>query len=391
MALLACLWHVTLRHYGSGVTHAPESAPWVLNHRAQHLLNVAMASGKDKTIIDAAVHIRSHGQLSGPGFSNHSHTAPTGGIFKNPWAWWQYRRTASAAHAAPGPDFDGEYFSQLLRQIRAMPGDYRARILARAPPGSSGPNKNSASVPVVTNRYVTWLASRAPNHLTPVVSLVPGATAVGQRLTHWIKQGVKHIRWLPVRQHINLASPAAKMFYNKLAKAHAKLMLPVGRVRDGKGKPQWIRPGAIKPALAAGVSVELTLAGASGPNGQQLMPALFHLLATSKHAKHITIDLTGVLSNHAPRTLLKPLLAHPQYYRNLQYASNYPHSAVAGRIDVHQLAAAGFINPKLVTPLEAIDKVNPLAFSLVVMRNVHLPQTQLGFPSSVFESKKSLE
>ncbi|WP_111747474.1 hypothetical protein [Salinisphaera orenii] len=381
-----CVWQFALTYYGRGWGHEPASAPWVLGHRARELLTNATSTGKQKTLVDGAVHVRTHGQLSGPDFVNRSHTAPSGSIVGQPWAWWRNRVTASAAGAARGPSFDGEYVSRLLRQIRALPGDYRAYILARSRPQGGAEN---ASAPVVTNRYVAWLAERAPQQLMPVASILPGRANAGQNLAHWVEKGVQRVRWLPVRQHIDLTSAAARTFYKKLAQAKVTLNLPVGAVRDRHGTYRWISPAAIKPMLAAGVDVELTLADARGPKGQELMPALFHLLATSDHAKQITISLANVLAGKRPQQVLKPLLAHPQYYRHLRYASGYPQPALAGRIDVEALADDGFIDRSLVPPLKAIYDVNPLAFALVVMRRVHLPHTRLGFPESVFVRKKS--
>lgn len=376
------LWHLALSHYGRGWTLTPESADWVLEPRARELLHQKSGDKTTKTVVDGAVHILSHGQLSGPNFVNKSQTAPAGGVLGGPWVWWHYRLEANAAGVDPGIHFDAEYVSRLLRQIRALPSDYRARILARAPPQERSGRR--ATAPVVTNRYVVWLADQASDALEPVISITPGRSDAVQSLERWADEGIDWVHWLPARQNINLASDASQRFYKALARNDVALMLSVGQVRDRKGHRYWVAPDSIKPALEAGVDVRLSLAGSRGSKGQQLMPALFNLLGTARHAERITIGLAGVLSGDKPERILKPLLAHPQYFDQLRYASGYPESATAGAIDVEQLANDGFIDQSLVQPLNSIYEVNPIGFTLAVMRHVHLPHTRLKLPDRVY-------
>lgn len=381
-AVLGPRW---LARHGAGWTHDPEDAPWVLPRAAHKQVEQAFAGMDGQPIVDRGVGVISRGQLSGPGFANHSrergrNVAAIGG--------WLSRRLRDRAAGIVAPaTADADYVSRLVRQIRAMPGAYRAEISARDGAfDAHGRPLTDLPLPVVSNRYVDWLADeRAPDALRSEVSIQPRRPDAAAALKRWAAAGVHDVRWWPAAQHIDLDGQAAKAMYRLMAAHDMRLDVAIGRLSPIGHDPVWIAPAAVEAALDAGVAVRLRLGDTQGDQGQQLMPGLFALLHrhADEHAK-LTISLAGLLRGDRPKTELEPLLQHPQYFDHLRYASGYPGIARADAIDLDALAAAGFISSDDASALRAIYDVNPLLFALVVMRHVHLPYTSLRLPATVF-------
>ena len=385
--LVVVLWPRWLARHAAGWTHDPEEAAWVLPAASQKLIKQAFAGTDGHAIVDHGVGVVSRGQLSGPDFSNDSqergHGVPAIGV------WLSRTLRDRAAGIMHDDTADADYVSRLLRQIRAMPKPYRAEITGRAGVfGRHGAPLDEQPEPIVSNRYVAWLAGRAPKVLSAEVSIHPRRPDAAAALERWAKAGVHDVRWWPVAQRIDLKGRAAKAAYKVMAAHHMRLDVAVGRLQRSDHDPAWVAPASVEAALNAGVAVRLRLGGARGPHGQQLMPALFSLLRRHAGAKPaLTISLAGLLSGDRPKTELEPLLQHPQFFAHLRYASAYPAIARADAIDLDALAREGFISRADVAPLRAIYDVNPLLLPLVVMRHVHLPYTTLCFPATAFTAQ----
>lgn len=388
LAVVALLGTALVRfwwaRHGAGWTHDPEDAAWVLPAASQQLIERAFADADDRPVLDRRALIVSRGQLSGPGFSNDSRAHGRAGPSI---AVWLSRRLRDEAAGVVRPETaDADYVSRLVRQIRAMPGPYRARIMARDGvfDDQGAPRVDNAE-PTVANDYVAWLGQRVAPVLKPVVSIHPQRPDADQALTKWAAKGGDEVVWWPVRQRIDPTGAAAKAAYKIMAEHDMRLIISVGQLHNADGENRWIAPSAIRPALKAGVSVRLRLGRATGSEDQNLMPALFRLLReTGDNEVDLTVSLAGLLTGDRPGTELEPLLEHPQFFARLRYASGYPRIARAGAIDLDRLAAEGFIARADVAPLAAIYDVNPLLFTFVVMRHVHLPGTGLALPGTVF-------
>ncbi|HET7313795.1 hypothetical protein [Salinisphaera sp.] len=385
LALLVVIcWPRWLARHGAGWTHDPEDAAWVLPAASRALIEQAFSGLDGQVIVDHGVGVISRGQLSGPDFSNHSRERDYGAAAIGAWLSQSLRERAAGIIDADTADAD--YVSRLLRQIRAMPGPYRAEITARDGVfGQHGAPLDDQPGPTVSNRYVAWLAGRAKKALAAEVSIHPRRPDAGAALKRWAKAGVRDVRWWPAAQRIDLHGAPAKAAYKIMAAHHMRLDVAVGRLRPPNHVPVWVAPAAVEAALDAGVAVRLRLGGATGDAGQRLMPALFALLRRHGDAKPaLTVSLAGLLTGDRPGTELEPLLQHPQFFDHLRYASAYPASARADAIDLEALTRSGFIAGADVAPLRAIYDVNTLLFALVVMRRVHLPYTSLRFPARVF-------
>lgn len=382
--LIVLLWPRWRGRHGAGWTHAPEDAAWVLPDASHKLIKQAFADTDGHAIVDHGVAIVSRGQLTGPDFTNDSHERRHGATAIGVWLSQSLRDRAAGIVAADTADAD--YVSRLLRQIRAMPKSYRAEISGRAGVFSKqGAPLDGQASPHVSNRYVGWLAGRAPKVLVAEVSIHPQQPDAEAALKRWAKAGVHDVRWWPVAQRIDLDGKAAKAAYKVMAAHDMRLDVAVGALRRSDHDRAWVAPAAVEAALNAGVAVRMRLGGANGNDGQQLMPALFSLLRRHGSAKPaLTISLAGLLTGNRPKTELEPLLQHPQFFGHLRYGSAYPSIARADAIDLDALAGAGFIARANVAPLRAIYDVNPLLFALVVTRRVHLPYTTLRFPAAVF-------
>lgn len=395
------VWHRALDHYGGHWRLAPEDAPWVLSDAARSLIKQSFAGLGDAAVVDHGAWVVTRGRLSGDTFVNRSQLA--GGVTPGPPTWLGRQWRAHAAGIADSPQPDAVYMSRLVRQIDAMPGDYRLWLQAQDAAGrASQPSSRDASdttgssiahgnappprQPVVTNRYVHWLASRAPDSLQPIVSIAPGQP---ERLARWAGAGITHMRWNPARavatdDASKPADAANQTLFKALAAQDIRLQIAVGQQRAADGSRVWIVPSVAEPALSVGVAVELVLGGATGDDGEQLMPAVFRLLDKHDQADALTVSLAGVLAGDRIDTELRPLLQHPQFYSRLVYASDYPDSAAPGAVDLGALVDQGYIDADRQAALREIYRVNPLLFVLTTMRSLHLPETHLSLPAAVF-------
>lgn len=395
------VWHRALDHYGGHWRLAPEDAPWVLSDAARSLIKQTFAGVGDAGVVDHGVRVVTRGRLSDDTFVNRSQLA--GGATPGPVTWLERQMRAHTAGIAGDPQPDAIYISRLLRQVDAMPGDYRlwlqAEDAAGRPPQPSSPDASDTTgssiaqgnapplrQPVVTNRYVHWLASRAPDSLQPILSIAPGQP---DRLARWAGVGITYMRWNPARAMAaddasQPAGAATQTWFKALATRDIRLQITVGRQRAADGSRVWVAPSVAEPALSAGVAVELVLGGPSGDDGEQLMPAVFRLLDKHDHADALTVSLAGVLAGDRIDTEMKPLLQHPQFYSRLVYASDYPDSAAPGAVDLGALVDQGYIDADRQAALRDIYRVNPLLFVLATMRSLHLPETHLSLPATVF-------
>ena len=392
MAAIAVLavagWCAALDRYAGGWTHQPADAAWVLPETAQDLIDDTF-DHLDGAVVDHRVGLLTDGQLAAAavdeGAQAGSEAMPPGGPFD--WA-----RRAARRHAAgmgDGVFADAEYVSRLLRQIEAMPGDYRARVFARdAVYDAQGERDDAATTDFVANAYVVWLAERAPGRLVPVVSVHPAREDAAKALNQWAERGVTHVSWLPVAQRIDLDSQAAIAAYAAMAGEDMTLHTRVGHWESANGEEDTIDPAALKPALDAGVDVSVAIGDVDTAPDGDVMESLFALLRQPAYNAHLSVELGNVVEAGRLTDVLTPLLQHPQFFDRMRYASAYPDPALARAIDPARLADHDFIDPALVEPLRAIYDVNPLLFALVTLRNVRLPTTGLHFPASVFTHER---
>ena len=377
-------WRAALDRYAGAWTHQPEDAAWVLPDTAQTLVEQSFAD-LDGAVVDQHVDLITDGQLAsaavGGGAQADVRASPSG----SPIAWARRRAVRHAAGMGDGVFADAEYMSRLLRQMAAMPGEYRARLFARdAVYDDQGRLAAAATTDFVANAVVVWLAERAPDRLVPVVSVHPARDDAVQALAHWAERGVKHVSWLPVAQRIDLDGAAANAAYAAMAEHGMTLHTRVGRWKSADGHEDTIDPAALKPALDAGLEVSVAIGDVDAGADIDVMASLFSLLRQPAYNARLRIDLGGVLEAGRLADVLTPLLQHPQFFDRMRYASAYPDPALARAIDPARLADHDFLDPALVEPLRAIYDVNPLLFALVTLRHVRLPTTGLHFPASVF-------
>ncbi|MES1950770.1 amidohydrolase 2 [Salinisphaera sp. S4-8] len=376
-------WHTLLNTYAGAWSHQPEDADWLLADSARQLIADSMAD-LDAGVVDhqvallssRAIGARAPGEPDQPRVNVSVPTAPRA------WLEWQFLR-----HAA-GVDDVLQAFelqaSRLLRQIDAMPGDYRAYVFARdAVYSRAGALDAGATTAFVANADVVALAARSDGHLIPVVSVHPARPDAVAVLRRWAERGVRDVAWWPAQQQIDLAGASAQAAYAVMAAHDMRLHTRIGPGRDSETGQAMIDARALRDALDAGVAVTVSI-DAPADNAREVMESLFALLRQPAYRARLRIALDGVLAGRRDQSVLAPLLQHPQFFDRLCYASGYPHSAIAGAIDLEALADDGFLDPALIAPLRAIYDVNPLLFMFVTLRQVRLPTTGLKLPARVF-------
>lgn len=371
-------WQGVLDRYAGAWTHDPEDASWLLSDRARTLVEAAFAPADEAAVVDGRIR----------GYADVAPASDSAGV--NPLAWLKRRVRAHAAGVVHPERGEAEYMARLVRQIQATPGAYRARLFARD--AAHDPDPAALSAPAAedaANEAVVAAAARAPDRLTPVVSMHPYRADAVAAIQRWAKAGVTGLSWSPVAQGIDLDDPRAVDCYRAMAEHGMTLYLPVGARHADNGDQGWIDPNDLRAPLAAGVSVVVTLGGAFAEDGRALMPRLFALLGEARWQDRLSVDLAGVLAPDQLEDVLLPLLQHPQFFGRLRYASGYPAPAVASAIRLSALVRGGFLDAALVDPLREIYDVNPLLFAFVTMRQIHLPATELGFDPGVFFADKA--
>lgn len=374
-------WRLFVHEVGGDFRYAPEAARWVLSQRAQGLIEAAVAELDAQGVVDYRVLAVPTQALAGAPAADNFYRRDRGGR-AGPLAWISRVLHLSAAGMGPGMPVETLYVSRLLRLARALPVDYRVRLLARGwRYDDAGRRDVAGTYTHVANAHVWWLAQQAPQVIEPVVSIHPYRPDALALLARWAQRGVAAVTWQPLRQNINLADPRTQAFYRALAAHDVALQLPVGTIDTVYERERdHVAPLALRPALQAGVTVMISVNAAGN---RQVMRQVVRLLH-GPYADQLHVSLTGVLADGALENVLLPLLQHPQLYAHIRYASGYPRSAIDRRIDLAALAAHGFIDPADVAPLREIYALNPLLFVLVTLRTLHLPYTGLQLPAAVF-------
>lgn len=377
-------WHTVLNTYAGAWSHQPEDADWVLPEAARKLIADSLAD-IDGAVVDHRITLLSSDRIGRQLEAEPAQPRVPAGSPTTPRAWldWQFLR-----HAAGVKDelqvFD-VYASRLLRQIEAMPAAYRAQVFARdAVYSADGELDEQATTGFVANADVVELAARSGGRLIPVVSVHPARPDATAVLADWADAGVRDVAWWPTAQHIDLGGAPARAAYAVMAERDLRLHMRLGSGPETGGDEGAVDVDALRPALDAGVRLTVSIGDVAGDEGA-VMQALFTLLRVGAYREQLAISLDGVLSGKRAETVLIPLLQHPQFFDRLVYASGYPRSALAGAVDLAQLADKDFIDPALIAPLRAIYDVNPLLFVYVTLRQIHLPTTGLALPATVFE------
>jgi len=372
-------WRAFLSHAGGAFVHAPEDARWLLPDAAQALIHEAFSGLEHDRVVDYRVLAVSAGQLGSDKIVNDSFYRQGQA---GPLAWVIGQLRLSAAGVDGVGDLDASYLSRLLRQVRALPADYRMHLLARGwRYDDAGERDVEGTYTHVANAYVWWLAQQVPDVIEPVVSIHPYRADARAALAKWAERGVSTVAWQPLRQNIDLTDARTEKFYQALAAHHMTLQLPVGSLTTSYARERrQVQPQALQAALQAGVSVVVAIRG-NGDN--DVVEAVMRLLR-GPHAEQVQVLLAGALSRSTLDSILLPLLQHPRLYSHFLFASDYPRSAVNMTIDLRALARAGFIRAADVEPLRAIYQLNPLLFVFVTMRHLRLPQTQVRLATSVF-------
>lgn len=378
-------WRAALDRYAGAWTHAPEDARWILDDAAQALFDSAFAGVKGAVVVDEYVDVPARAQYLDAPSAEHRLALEQAEKSISPLAWLSNQLRDHAAGILDHDRPAAAYLSRLLRQIQAMPIEYRARLVARdALYASDGRRDDAATFAPVANENVARLAAQAPGQLSSVVSIHPYRVDALDEITRWAEAGAVAVRWDPVAQAIDLNDPRVAAFYTAMSQQGLALYLPVGQQQGDDEKPGWVGVDALSAPLAAGLDVLISIADPVSAEGQSLMPALFALLRDSQHAAGLQISLAGVLARERLETVLEPLLQHPEFFGHLRYASGYPQPAIASAISLEALAAGGFIDRSTIRPLREIYDVNPLLFMLVALREIRLPATDLGLPETVF-------
>jgi len=382
---------------GGDFSHAPEDAPFLLNENAQALIKRAYSGlGKD-ALKDYGVHLLAMGDDNQGGF------APQERGWWHPLAHLRLAVLLSAGGVRGSDQPDRAYVARLVRLVRTLPQPMQVDLLAldRAylRDGSANPLRTRAYVP---NDYVARVSARYNKRFHPIVSVNPYRPGALKALKRWGEAGVRGVYWRPSEQGINPADLKLKPFYAAMKGYGMALFVQSGR-GDGPGarRDQSLNnPLRLRLALKLGVKVVMMSAGAHGTSadveklGHPQVPSYrlcLRLLDDPRYKGRVFASLSGLFSGGRSLAALSALLQRPDLADRLVYASDYPHSAEAGRIHLNRFVRGGFLDAAQVRSLRDIYGFNPLLFDFVLARSVHLPHTHVRFQPAVFRSHGALD
>lgn len=383
---------------GGDFNHAPEDAPFLLDSAAKGLIARAYRGLGQDALEDYGVRLLAVGSDDNDGgFSPHQRS------------WWHpldHLRLAmllSAAGMRGTNDPDRTYVARLVRLIRAMPRPSQFDLLAldRAylPDGTSNPIRTQAYVP---NAYLARVSARHDKLFHAVVSINPYRPHALRALKRWGQAGVRGVYWLPSAQGINPADPKLKPFYAAMKRYALTLFVHSGRsaaIRAG-GEQRFNNPLRLRLPLNMGVKVVMMSAGTLGRSAD--LDKLGHpevasyqlclrLLDDPRYRGRVFASLSGLFYDGRPLAALSALLQRPDLADRVVYASDYPFSAEAKRINLNRFVRGGYLNVRQARLLREIYGFNPLLFSFVLARTVHLPHTDVGFQPAVFQAHPVLD
>jgi uncharacterized protein len=229
-----------------------------------------------------------------------------------------YRITAERMQS----DADQEWAAMLARLVRESTLDRAVALGFDGVYDEHGYLERRSSQMIVPPAWVFEACRRHPE-LIPGPSLNPHRRDALERLEECVAGGAALIKWLPITQRINPASPRIREFYEVLAAARLPLLIHMGGERTfATIAPELNDVRLLIHPLEAGVPVICAHAGTrilfSLEHDQ--LPVLRQLL---RDYPHLWIDNSGT-TNPGRYAHLPRLIEDPVFRDRMLYGSDFP-------------------------------------------------------------------
>jgi len=306
---------------------------------------------------------------------------------------------AGCVHSAPG-QADLSYVARMRNLIDGMPAGFKTILFAFDHPydESGQVDRNSASL-YVPNAYVQRLVAETPNSFEWASSIHPYRADAVDALHAASAAGACAIKWLPSAMGMDPSHPKCDAFYRVLAEQRLPLIVHCGKEEAVKGVHQQHlgNPLLLRRALDAGVRVVVAHCASYGKDkdldrGEKSVPSfdLFVRLLGEPRAKGLLYaDLSAVVLNNRPISVVKTLLERDDWHPVLLNGSDYPVPGILPIISPSRLAREGLLPEEAVDDLQTIREHHPLLFDIAVKRLLRWKGKT--FPPSVFETRTFFE
>jgi predicted TIM-barrel fold metal-dependent hydrolase len=263
----------------------------------------------------------------------------------------------------------------------------------------SGTRRPELSSFYTPNSYAALLAKTYPEDFHWIASVHPYRRDAVEALEWAVAAGAKAVKWLPPAMGMDPASARCDPLYEVMAKHNIPLLTHAGHEKavHGGDTQDFGNPLRLRRPLDHGVPVIVAHCASLGAGtdldrgANSPMVDNFELFARMMDEPEYEGKLFGDISAITQINRLgKPLntvLQREDWHSRLLNGSDYPLPGVMPLFSVKEMAARGYLEPKLVAPISALRHHNPLLFDLVLKR--HLAVEGKRFGNSVFETGRT--
>jgi predicted TIM-barrel fold metal-dependent hydrolase len=318
----------------------------------------------------------------------------------------------SASGVRDRNDADAQYLERLVQLVREsrIGGAYYLYALDwryNPPPDNLNPDREGTDL-YVANDYVVALA-RCLNakplggaKFVPVGSVHPYRIDAVDALEALVRQGVRHIKWLPPAQNIDPARKGLGPFFRAMKEKGITLLTHTGSeqtLRVRRRDQELANPLRLAAALKDGVRVVMLHSGRAGrerragPDGKR-RPYFERFLEMMRlYPQNLFGEISAVpyLGTH---DRLGRLMASPSVLCRIVNGSDYPLPGIAMARPTDQLLKAGYLTwagdktqdaaGRRRAALDEIYGFNPLLFDFVMKRTIRVAGQKL--PDAAFGS-----
>lgn len=306
---------------------------------------------------------------------------------------------AGCVRSAPG-QADLSYVARMRNLIDGMPHGFKTILFAFDYPydETGRVNLKRASL-YVPNAYVQQLVKETPTMFEWAASIHPYRADAVDALQAAMGAGACAIKWLPPAMGMDPSHPKCEAFYRVLAEQRLPLIVHCGKEEAVKGVHQQHlgNPLLLRRALDAGVRVVVAHCASYGKDqdldhgGKRVSSfELFARLLGEPRAKGLLhADISAVILNNRPISVVKTLLERDDWHPVLLNGSDYPVPGILLVISLPRLAREGLLPEEAIDDLQTIREHNPLLFDLAIKRLISWQGKT--FPASVFETRGFFE
>lgn len=249
----------------------------------------------------------------------------------------------------------------------------------------------------VPDSYTAAVVRRHPRYFEWAASIHPYRPDAVTRLEQAARDGARGVKWLPAAMGIDPAAPRCDPFYAALVRLDLPLVSHAGyEAAVAVGDFQRLNnPLRLRRPLDQGVRVVVAHCaslgedvdldrGSNGPVAPSF--ALFsRLMEEPRYVGRLFADISAVTQRNRAGAPLRTILERAEWHPRLLHGSDYPLPGVMPLFSIDDLAAQGFITPRVAGVVKRIREHNPLLFDFVLKR--HLASGGKRFASSVFETR----